>query len=167
MCVCFSILITFLQLRNIQKRTHPSYLYCPGKNFIKEDPLTKKTSGHSCSRKNHSTLTQSIQAGIAPENSTNDFFLMLSLWKLDQFQDTWHFWNLFLPLSQLWFHINQKDYALHLLLECHILYGQDYTPTMGTWDWWLTHMVIYWPSQLWQHWHKLQLHVIPFQFPSS
>ena len=88
MCVCFSILITFLQLRNSQKRTHPPYLYCPGKNFYQRKSFDKKTYCHSCSRKNHSTLNQSIQAGIAPENSTRDFFLMLSLWKLDQFQDT-------------------------------------------------------------------------------
>ena len=77
-----------MQLGNSQKRTCPPYLYCPGKKSYQRRLIDKNTYSHSCSRKNHSTLTQSIQADIAPENSAHDFFLMLSDWKLDQFQDT-------------------------------------------------------------------------------
>ena len=58
------------------------------KILIKENSLTKILMVIHVAEKNHSTLTQSIQAGIAPENSAHDFFLMLSHWKLDQFQDT-------------------------------------------------------------------------------
>ena len=58
------------------------------KNFIKENSLTKILMVIHVAEKHHSTLIQSIQAGISPENSAHDFFLLLSEWKQNQFQDT-------------------------------------------------------------------------------